>query len=295
MSDHSKIQWTDATWNPVRGCTKISTGCKHCYAETFAERFRGVPGHPYERGFDPRLVPEKLGEPLKWRKPRRVFVNSMSDLFHKDVPDLYVEAVFGIMALCPHHTFQVLTKRADRLSSLVPTMTADGCLAATCHVAKPGVDAGLLVRRWDGRVTWPLPNVWLGVSVEDEEHADRRIPELLKVPAAVRFLSVEPMLGSIGLRPEWLGGLGWVIVGGESGHGARTFRLEWARSIVEQCRAAAVPCFVKQLGARPAVEMVRPGCSVRVAVEPLDLRDSHGGDWDEWPDDLKVREYPAGA
>jgi protein gp37 len=216
-------------------------------------------------------------QPLKWNREayeagerRRVFCASLADVF-EDRPGLHAprRRLAQLIWETPHLDWLFLTKRPENANQMIYEM-------------------------WFPDAAWPK-NYWLGTSVEDQENADRRIPELLKVPAAVRFLSVEPMLGPIGLRPEWLGGLGWVIVGGESGHGARTFRLEWARSIVEQCRAAAVPCFVKQLGARPAAEMVRPGCSARSAGERLDLRDSHGGDWDEWPEDLKVREYPAGA
>jgi protein gp37 len=177
-----RIEWTDATWNPVRGCTKVSPGCKNCYAETFAERWRGVPGHAYEQGFDLRLVPEKLDEPLRWKKPRRIFVNSMSDLFQEGVPDDLHRDVFAVMALAPQHTFQVLTKRADRMR--------DYCRSAI-RVRPAGDRAS---------VAWPLPNVWLGVSVENQHFADERIPLLLQTPAAVRFISAEPLLGSTGQR-----------------------------------------------------------------------------------------------
>ncbi len=181
MSDHSTIEWTDATWNPVRGCTKISPGCAHCYAETFAERFRGVRGHPYEQGFDLRLVPDKLPEPLRWRRPRMVFVNSMSDLFHKDVPDDYIVAVGRVMQLARWHTFQVLTKRSDRLRDLLRSKLA--------FVAKD-------------------PHVWWGVSVEDRKYGVPRIRHLQEAPVAVRFLSIEPLLedlGSLGSRRDRLG------------------------------------------------------------------------------------------
>ena len=181
MSDRSHIEWTDATWNPVRGCTKISPGCAHCYAETFAERFRGVPGHPYERGFDLRLVPDKLDEPLRWRRSRMIFVNSMSDLFHNDVPDEYIIRVARVMERASWHVFQVLTKRYERL-------------AATAE-----------------QLRWP-ENVWMGVSVENQDYV-ARIGSLRKVPASVRFLSVEPFLGPISFLP--LKGIHWVIVGGE--------------------------------------------------------------------------------
>ncbi len=219
MSDKSQIEWTDATWNPVRGCTKISPGCKHCYAETFAERFRGVPGHPFEFGFDIRLVPHKLEEPLKWRAPRMVFVNSMSDLFHQAVPDEYILKVARVMRDAHWHTFQVLTKRADRLHRRL-----GGVLAPFAE----------------------LPNIWWGVSVENRKHGVPRIALLQDAPAVVRFLSIEPLLEDLG-RID-LGGIDWVIVGGESGAGARPMEREWVVSLRDQCRAARVPFFFKQWG-----------------------------------------------
>jgi protein gp37 len=201
----TSIEWTDAVWNPVRGCTKISPGCKNCYAETLSERFRGVPGHPYEQGFDLRLVPEKIAEPLRWRKPRRVFVNSMSDLFHEGVPFEFVAAVFGVMAACPQHTFQVLTKRPERMlewfewmqqrSPLVaPAIIAWGAACDAMRAANVQNPGGELL----GNQPWPPPNVWLGVSVENRKHGLPRINVLREVPAAVRFLSVEPLLEDLG-------------------------------------------------------------------------------------------------
>jgi protein gp37 len=219
MSSQSKIEWTDATWNPVRGCTKISPGCKHCYAEVFAERFRGVPGHPYERGFDLRLVPEKLEEPLRWRKPRMIFVNSMSDLFHEDVPDDYIVKVVNVMRAAHWHTYQVLTKRAERMSSLLKTKLADA-----------------------GR----LNHIWWGVSVENRKHGFPRIAHLQEAPAKVRFLSIEPLLEDVGQIP--LAGISWVILGGESGPGARPMVSEWAISVRDQCATEGVPFFFKQWG-----------------------------------------------
>jgi protein gp37 len=219
MSDKSKIEWTDATWNPVRGCTKISPGCKHCYAETFAERFRGVPGHPYEQGFDLRLVPEKLEEPLKWKTPRLIFVNSMSDLFQVGVPDEYIAKVAAVMDAAKWHTFQVLTKRAERMRSLLNTK-----LQFAAHSS----------------------HIWWGVSVEDQKYGVPRIDELRHANAAMRFLSVEPLLEDIGLLN--LSGIHWVIVGGESGPGARPMRKEWVLSIKKQCREEGVPFFFKQWG-----------------------------------------------
>jgi protein gp37 len=219
MSFESSIEWTDATWNPVRGCTKISPGCKHCYAETFAERFRGVKGHPYEQGFDLRLVPEKLADPLRWRSPKMIFVNSMSDLFQDGVSDDYITAVAQVMANANWHTFQVLTKRADRLRKLLSTKL---------------------------RPFASEPHIWWGVSVEDRKYGLPRIDHLRSAPAAVRFLSVEPLLEDLGAMN--LDGIQWVIVGGESGHGARLMKKGWVLSIKDQCRAARVPFFFKQWG-----------------------------------------------
>jgi protein gp37 len=219
MSQQSRIEWTDATWNPVRGCTKVSPGCDHCYAETFSERFRGVPGHPYEQGFDLRLVPEKLTEPLRWKTPKTVFVNSMSDLFHKDVPEDYVEAVCRVMERANWHTYQVLTKRSSLMRNLL-----------------------------QGRLRFAadLPHVWWGVSVEDRAHGLPRVEHLRQAPAAVRFLSVEPLLEDLGEIN--LEGIHWVIVGGESGAGARPMQKEWVESIRDQCRRAGVCFFFKQWG-----------------------------------------------
>ena len=219
MAEHSAIEWTDATWNPVRGCTKISPGCKHCYAETFAERFRGVPGHPYERGFDLRLVPEKLAEPLRWQTPKMIFVNSMSDLFHDGVPDEYIEAVAKVMFKADWHTYQVLTKRSARMSELLRTRL---------------------------RFAAEAQHIWWGVSVENQQYGLPRLPDLQATPAAVRFLSIEPLLEGLG-RIQ-LDGIHWVIVGGESGHGARPLKKEWVTSIRDQCNEAGVPFFFKQWG-----------------------------------------------
>jgi protein gp37 len=219
MSDKSKIEWTDATWNPVRGCTKISPGCTNCYAETFAERFRGVPGHPYEQGFDLRLIPEKLAEPFRWTSPKMIFVNSMSDLFHEDVSDGYIAKVAEVMQTANWHTYQVLTKRSERLRELLRTELRR--LAKQLHV-------------------------WWGVSVENRRHGLPRIEHLRDSPAAIRFLSIEPLLEDLG-RID-LTGISWVIVGGESGHGARPMQKEWVQSIRDQCQAADVPFFFKQWG-----------------------------------------------
>jgi protein gp37 len=294
MSDKTGIEWTrsddgtsGATWNPVTGCTKVSAGCDHCYAETFAERWRGVPGHHFENGFDLTLRPERLDQPLRWKRPRRVFVNSMSDLFHKDVPDGHIACVFTVMAKASRHTFQVLTKRHARMRSLLSSDEFQVmCFAAAAS------------RGWDLEGTpWPLPNVWLGVSVEDPHWADIRIPALLDTPAEVRFVSAEPLLGPVTLFPgKWvppLGGgprvsllrpwedpgpvLDWVIVGGESGPGARRMAEGWARNLVGECTESGTAVFVKQLGSVLGKQL---GAGPK------------GGDWDAWPDDLKVREFP---
>jgi protein gp37 len=214
MSDKSAIEWTDATWNPVTGCDQVSPGCAHCYAKTFAERFRGVPGHPFERGFDLQLRSERLEQPLAWKRPRRIFVNSMSDLFHEDVPVKFIQQVFSTMKRADWHVFQILTKRSARLVELALALD------------------------------WP-ENVWMGVSVENQRWTCR-IDDLRRVPAAVRFLSCEPLLGPLDLD---LSGIDWVIVGGESGHRARPMQIAWARGVRDQCAVAAVPFFFKQWGA----------------------------------------------
>jgi protein gp37 len=217
MSDRSTIQWTDATWNPVTGCTELSPGCDHCYARTFAERFRGVPGHPYEQGFDLKLWPARLGLPLKWRAPRYVFVNSMSDLFQDDVPEAYIEAVFDVMRRADWHTFQVLTKRPARMAALAPSLS------------------------------WP-PNVWAGTSVELDRYAWRANHYLRQVPARVRFVSAEPLLGPLpSLR---LDHLQWVITGGESGPHHRPCNPDWVRDLRDRCVSADVAFFLKQWGGR---------------------------------------------
>ena len=219
MSDNSKIEWTDATWNPVRGCAKVSPGCLHCYAETFAERFRGVPGHPFEFGFDLRLVPEKLGEPIRWSKPKKIFVNSMSDLFHEDVSDEYIEKVCRVMLAANWHTYQILTKRADRLATLLQGKLRDAAQAA---------------------------HIWWGVSVENRKHGLPRIAKLREAKATVAFLSVEPLLEDLGALN--LNDIHWVIVGGESGPGARPIDELWVRSIRDQCQQTGIPFFFKQWG-----------------------------------------------
>ncbi len=248
MSEHSKIEWTDATWNPLRGCTKISPGCKHCYAETFAERFRGVPGHPYEQGFDLRLVPEKLAEPFHWSGPRTVFVNSMSDLFQPEVPDAYIEDVVRVMVEANWHTYQVLTKRSERLRDL---------LSAKLRFASK------------------QPHIWWGVSVEDKRYGLPRVEHLRAAPAAVKFLSIEPLLEDLGAFD--ISGLDWAIIGGESGHGARPMEEEWVDKILKLCRREDVAFFFKQWG----------GIHKSTAGRLL-----HGKTYDEMPD-LSVAAIPS--
>jgi protein gp37 len=219
VSAGSSIEWTDSTWNPVRGCTKVSPGCKHCYAETFAERFRGVRGHPFEQGFDLRLVPEKLNAPLLWRTPRKIFVNSMSDLFHEDIPIEYIARVGRVMRQADRHIYQVLTKRHVRMYRLL-----SGCL------------------HWMSE----LRQVWFGVSVEDRKYGLPRIKWLRATPAYIRFLSIEPLLEDLGQLD--LRGIDWVIVGGESGPQSRPLKPDWVLSLLKQCRAQKIPFFFKQWG-----------------------------------------------
>ncbi len=242
----TKIEWTDESWNPVTGCTKVSPGCKHCYAERFAERFRGVVSedgrrHPFYDGFDPVPRPDRLDHPFHWRSPRRVFVNSMSDLFGNFVPDAYLARVFEVMRATPQHTYQVLTKRAARMA----TWTAD--------------------QRWAA----PAPNVWLGVSVEDVRHGVPRINLLRRTPAAIRFLSIEPLLED--LPTLNLDGIDWVIVGGESGPGARPMQAAWVRRIRDTCQRAGVAFFFKQWG----------GSRKHLTGRKLD-----GRCWDQMPGDI---------
>jgi len=264
MSSQSSIEWTDATWNPVRGCTKISPGCKYCYAEVFAERFRGVVGHAYERGFDPRLVPEKLAEPLRWKRPRMIFVNSMSDLFHEGVPDEFIIKVAKVMSLANWHVFQVLTKRSGRMKDLLKTSL------------KP-----YAIHR----------HIWWGVSVEDRRYGIPRIHDLQSAPAEVRFLSIEPLLEDLGRIK--LRGISWAIVGGESGAKARPIKPDWVRSLRNQCEADGVPFFFKQWGGRQKKKAGRvldgrtydefPNF-VRGPVPSNSVRDDHIASVQQWPE-----------
>jgi protein gp37 len=235
MSDQSAIEWTEATWNPVTGCDKVSPGCAHCYAETFAERWRGVPGHHYEQGFDLRFWPERIEQPLKWRRPRRIFVNSMSDLFHERIPDDFIAEVFDTMRLADWHVFQILTKREDRLVELAPDLP------------------------------WP-PNVWMGVTIENRRFI-HRADSLRQVPAAVRFISAEPLLGPLeGLD---LSDIDWLIAGGESGPRHRRMDLDWVRDLRSRCHDADVAFFFKQVGGR---------------TPKAGGRDLDGREWNEYPE-----------
>lgn len=285
----TSIEWTDATWNPVRGCSRVSAGCENCYAERVAARFSG-PGLAYEglarigkNGArwtgDVRLVREHLEDPLRWRRSRRIFVNSMSDLFHERIRDDEIATVFSVMESCQQHTFQILTKRPARMQRWVKEWQRKIDYMAD-HPAPAG---GLYMQRYS--------HVWLGVSIEDQATADERIPLLWDTHASLRFVSYEPALGPVDIAP-WLlnGSVDWVIVGGESGHGARPCAVEWLESMVEQCRAAKVPVFVKQLGAN-VVSTFRVDETGAWAWR-AGLKSRKGGDMDEWPPALQVREFP---
>lgn len=247
MSDKSAIEWTDATWNPVTGCTKVSPGCDHCYAERFAERWRGVVGHPYEQGFDVKLWPDRLLQPSRWDRPRRIFVNSMSDLFHRDVPDAFIRDVFFEMLATPRHIFQVLTKRPDRMRSFVRRYYSE--LMELGPLGMPGYE-----------------HIWLGTSVESNDYA-WRADMLRDILAPVRFLSIEPMLGPV--DKVSLTGIHWVICGGESGPGARPIDLAWVRELRDRCVTGGWPFFFKQWG----------GVHKKAAGRELD-----GRTWDQFPD-----------
>lgn len=304
MSDKTGIEWTDSTWNPVTGCTEVSPGCDHCYAKTFAERWRGTPGHYFERGFDVQLRPDKLEQPLHWRKPRRIFVNSMSDLFHDQVPDEYIAHVFAVMQSCAAHTFQLLTKRHGRMRSLLKrrdfweavTDFGEHVMSQKPSREQHWPDTGL-------RIGY-LPNVHLVVTAEDQQRALLRIPALLDTPAAVRGVSLEPLLGPIDLNVSsfiggnWLKGLDWVIVGGESGPGARPMHPDWARSLRDQCTAAGVSFLFKQWGEWVAEDqspedIILPGKSTRhwgddapgvyKVGKKAAGRELDGRTWDEYP------------
>ncbi|MCR1785323.1 phage Gp37/Gp68 family protein [Nocardioides carbamazepini] len=322
MADRTSIEWTrgddgtpGATWNPITGCTEVSPGCDHCYAKTLAERFRGTPGHYYEKGFDVVLRPDKLDLPLRWRKPRRVFVNSMSDLFHDEIPDEYIHQVFDVMEQAKRHTFQVLTKRPGRMRSFVrgrmdrKRAYADKFAGCPTEAMRTSPAAQWARQRAEN----PPANIWLGVSVENQRWADIRIPALLATPAAVRFLSMEPLLGPVSLiqsrgLPVSLGtvpadrlatisggeflrdrgteaipvrtlGVDWVIVGGESGRGARPMHPDWVRSLRDQCTSAGVPFLLKQWG-----EHVTVGQMTAAAYADWEIKNGGG-----YPEETVVR------
>ena len=338
----TNIQWTDETWNPVTGCEKIAPGCKNCYADAEHKRRHkaylahgGVypkTGKPmpkqYAKPFESvQLHPDRLDAPPRMRRGRRIFVCSGADLFHDDVPFEFIAAVFGVMAACPQHTFQVLTKRPERALEFFEWVAAnkpsqwDEPKVCVDAMAAAGVDTD-----WFTHPAWPLPNVEFGVSLSDQPTADKNIPILLRIPAAVRFVSAEPLLGPVDLWTpcskqcpqchgakesqnsveggiwvscpcERLVGLKWVIVGGESGPGARPCDVAWIRSIVQQCKAASVPVFMKQLGSKPTGAWTD---DAKLIVDPAKywgerIKDKKGGDPSEWPADLRVREFPMEA
>lgn len=304
----TKIEWASHVWNPTRGCRRVSPGCENCYAERVAARFSG-PGLPYEGltkngRWNGEVKLGDLAAPLHWRKPARIFVDSMSDLFYEEFTDEKIAAVFGVMAACPQHTFQVLTKRPERAvkwfawikRQAIEVNAGRGMSeAAFClaHAQKQSPNVAL-TRNLDEIFAqpWPLPNVHIGISIEDQKRADERLPELLRIPAAVRFVSFEPALGPVNWLP-WVRKfpgrmeppLDWLIIGGESGPSARPFDIAWARNTIEQCKAAGVPVFMKQLGAH----------CVNSSNGQEPERNTFGGKWNDpkdWPPDLRVREFP---
>ena len=304
---NTTIEWTNKVWNPVRGCSRVSEGCRNCYAEKVAARFSDE-GQPFHLFADRdksgskwtgkvELVKSRLDAPLHWAKPRRIFVNSMSDLFHESLRAGQIDKVFAVMSQCPQHIFQILTKRPERMLEYI---TASAYVGVT-DWAVDGIDEAAGNFGW----FWPLPNVWLGVSVENQAMADARIPLLLRTRATKRFISYEPALGPVDLG-MWLyrrssnsvtgGGLDWVICGGESGPDARPMRPDWARSIVAQCKAAGVACFVKQMGAHIVGDPDEFPSAIHDSGDghlTFHLCDRKGGDWLEWPEDLRVREFPS--
>ena len=304
MADKTKIEWTDASWTPIRArnlatgrigwhCEHATTGCEFCYAENMNKRLGTElpfkPGH--RRDIEIFLDEKMLTVPLRWKKPRMIFVCSMSDLFADFVKDEWIDRMLAVMALCPQHTFQVLTKRAERMRDY---LIANRALQINGHIwSLLGTPRGSKIEHGGGwQISLPLPNVWLGVSCERQQEADERIPLLQQTPATIRFISAESLLGPIDLNSEGIcranmrygplpSNLDWVIVGGESGRHARPMQVEWARDIVEQCKTAKVPCFVKQLGDAALSDGY-----------PLHLRKAKGGDINEWPLVVRVREQP---
>lgn len=317
MSNQSSIEWTEATWNPLVGCTRVSEGCRNCYAEKMAKRLAAMARADIKKGRNQgkkgyyldvldkngrwngtiNTIEDALAEPLHWKKPRRVFVNSMSDLFHEAVPDEFIHKVFAVMARCQQHTFQVLTKRPERMAEYLTYRNCPSMVqAAAFGMEMPNPKTRDEIGDWfmAHPLDWPLPNVWLGTSVEDHRVLDR-IGHLRKCPAAVRWLSLEPLIGPLGDLD--LTGISWVVVGGESGAGARPMHPDWARSIRDQCVAAGVPFFFKQWGAwapnclcdkpHPCKTVERPspgpvGCMFRCGKKEAG-RALDGRLWDEYP------------
>jgi protein gp37 len=332
----TKIEWTDRTWNPVRGCSRVSPGCDHCYAMGQAHRFDTVSEKSPYHGLTTirrgkvdwtgvaRFIPEQLGAPLRWRKPQRIFVNSMSDLFHESLSNEEIAAVFGVMAGCPQHTFQVLTKRPKRATEWFKWIATeehqDGGPGAATVCGIQAANYGASVDYLGLRDAWPLPNVHLGVSAEDQETYNARVPVLVhQCPAALHWVSLEPQLGPIKLRGTGHLHLGWVVQGGESGPGARPFDVAWAHSMLDECAESGIPYFMKQLGAKaidstlrdvfgygyvhytgtpddPRVIEAQKRHDYRVVphdVSRLLARDRRkGGDTSEWPEALRVRQFP---
>jgi protein gp37 len=345
MSNQSKIEWTDATWTPIRArvkddaaaiakkkgytslvqiaekmaghvgphCEHVSDGCGNCYSETNNERCltqngTGLPFDRRSRDLVDIFLDEKiLRQPLHWKKARNVFVCSQTDLFGEWTPRSFIDRMINVMAWENRHTYQILTKRGEAMFRYCDAMQKLTPQERAARIVNAGLEAsGLKPVDPDicGKLDWPLPNVWWGVSAEDEENADARIPWLRKMPAALRFVSYEPALGPIFRRgPDELRGLNWVIIGGESGPGARPFDIEWARNTIAQCKAAGVACFVKQLGAAPGFRLedeerrgnMAPSfhhCDRATGLYVKKLKDRKGGDMSEWPIDIRVREYP---
>ena len=298
MGDGSKIEWTDATWNAIRGCSAVSAGCANCYAERDAGRWSG-PGMPYEglvkltrNGAKwtgvVRLIEKHLHDPLRWTRPRLVFTNSMSDMFHESLPVTDIASMFAVMALAPQHTFQILTKRAKVMHEVLADPAFHALVAQLAHdiaFSEPWAKRGIW--KGPGSLAWPLKNVWLGVSVESQACADERIPLLLRTPAALRWLSCEPLLEAVDLaKAPAISNAGylnvdWIVVGGESGPAARPFHLEWASKIVADAATAAVPVFMKQVGADPFLG--------GTAHKITDMKGKHPEDW---PRNLQVRSFP---
>ncbi|GHJ34271.1 hypothetical protein TPA0910_87040 [Streptomyces hygroscopicus subsp. sporocinereus] len=288
MASNTKIQWTSQTWNPTTGCDRISDGCTNCYALTMAKRLKGMGQAKYQNDGNPKtsgpgfaltLHPDVLDEPYRWKKPRKVFVNSMSDLFHARVPRDFLARVFAVMAFTPGHTYQILTKRPERAARIL----GDSSFAAAVETAMYDDDAYATLAR-GGLKSWPLPNVWIGTSIESDKHT-RRADALRATPAAVRFISAEPLLGpleSLSLRD-----IDWLILGGESGPGSRPVESRWIADLIHQARQNGTAPFVKQLGSAWARNTTVAGKTVAA------WGDTKGGDPQYWPNGLRVREYPA--